>query len=224
MVSRYPVPFGSGRSLFGRSDPLFDLHREVNRLFDDVVRGTQGGPDGSGGSLMIVPAMDIHDRDDALEISAELPGVSQDNIDLRIEGDMLTIRGEKHNERKDEQARLVERSYGSFQRSIQLPFAPNANEVQASFTDGVLTVTLPKTAEKERSQRIEVRSGQSGGAGQRTIEGSLSSAQASSAGRSPEESGTGGGSGSAGGPSSAGAGQSGPADATGGSEGARTSA
>ncbi len=223
MVSRYPVPFGSRRSLFGRSDPLFDLHREVNRLFDDVVRGSQGGPEGGGGSLMIAPAVDIHDRDDALEISAELPGVSQDNIDLRIEGDMLTIRGEKRKERKDEQARLIERSYGSFQRTIQLPFAPNANEVRASFTDGVLTVTLPKTAEKEKSQRIEVRSGQSGGAGQRTIEGSLSSAQSSSAGRGQEDSGTGGGSGSASGHTHAGAGQSGPDD-TGGSQGSRTSA
>ncbi|WP_299360493.1 Hsp20/alpha crystallin family protein [uncultured Paracoccus sp.] len=172
---------------------------------------------------MIAPAVDIHDRDDALEISAELPGVSQDNIDLRIEGDMLTIRGEKRKERKDEQARLIERSYGSFQRTIQLPFAPNANEVRASFTDGVLTVTLPKTAEKEKSQRIEVRSGQSGGAGQRTIEGSLSSAQSSSAGRGQEDSGTGGGSGSASGHTHAGAGQSGPDD-TGGSQGSRTSA
>src|SRR3546814_16866096 len=62
------------------------------------------------------------------ETSAELPGVSQDDIDLRVEGYMLTIRGEKRKERKDEAARIVERSYGSFQRSIQLPFAPDPED------------------------------------------------------------------------------------------------
>lgn len=193
MVSRFPVPFGSGRNLFGRSDPFLDLHREMNRLFDDALRGAPAGP--GSGALMMAPVMDIHDREDAIEISAELPGVSQQDIDLRIEGDMLTVRGEKRNERKDEQAHLVERSYGSFQRTVQLPFAPNANEVKASFTDGVLTITLPKTAQKEKSQRIEVRSGQGSKGGQQMIEGSFAPTQSSAPNQ--EQSGSGAGSGSA---------------------------
>ncbi|MBV9491529.1 MAG: Hsp20/alpha crystallin family protein [Verrucomicrobia bacterium] len=69
--------------------------------------------------------MDIHESENGLELTAELPGVSQNDLDLRIEGDVLTIRGEKQNERQGKHAHVVERSYGSFQRSVQLPFAPD---------------------------------------------------------------------------------------------------
>lgn len=181
MASRFLVPFSSGRSLFGPSDPFFELHREMNRLFDDTFRGMQGGQSGGGGLPMMAPRMDIHSRDDALEITAELPGVTQNDIDLRVEGDVLTIRGEKRNERKDEQARIVERSYGSFQRSVQLPFTPDANQVQAHFNNGVLTITLPKTAQQEQSRRIEIGSGQGAKAGQQTIEGRSGSGESRSA-------------------------------------------
>jgi HSP20 family molecular chaperone IbpA len=85
--------------------------------------------------------MDINESENALEVTAALPGVS----DLRIEGDVLAIRGEKRKERQDQQAHVVERSYGSFQRSVQLPFAPDPAQVEAHFGHGVLTVVLPKS-------------------------------------------------------------------------------
>ena len=119
-MARYLFPF-TGTAVSNRGDPFFELHREMNRLFDDASRGLAGGRDTTGMALM-APRMDIHESENALEITAELPGVSQNDVDLRIEGDVLTIRGEKRNERQDKQAHVVERSYGSFQRSLQLPF------------------------------------------------------------------------------------------------------
>ena len=185
MVSRFPVPFGFGGTLV--RDPFRDLHREMNRLFEDALGGTQG----SGGAALFAPRIDIHDRDNAIEVTAELPGVTEDDIDLRIEGDLLTLRGEKRNERKDEQAHVVERSYGSFQRTVQLPFMPDRDKVRADFTDGVLTITLPKSDQEERSHRIQIRKGESKGAGQQVIEGESSPSVPDDAGQKAESAGEG---------------------------------
>lgn len=163
MASRFLMPFG-GRGLTGRGDPFLDLHREMNRLFDDTFRGMSGGERGAGGGQMLAPRVDIHEENDRIEVCAELPGVAQKDIDLSIDGDVLTIRGEKRNERKDVQAHVVERSYGSFQRSIQLPFAPDPDKVEANCDNGVLTVSIPNEAQRESRRRIEVRSGQQAGA------------------------------------------------------------
>ena len=159
MASRFLMPLG-GRGLMGRGDTFLDLHREMNRLFDDTFRGMSGGERAEGGGAMLAPRVDIHEKDDRIEVCAELPGVRQQDIDLSIDGDLLTIRGEKRNERKDEQAHVVERSYGSFQRSIQLPFAPDPDKVEASCDNGVLTVSIPNEAQRERRRRIEVRGGE----------------------------------------------------------------
>jgi HSP20 family protein len=101
-----------------------------------------------------------------LEVTAELPGVSQNDVDL--EGDVLTIRGEKRNERQDKQAHVVERSYGSFQRSVQLPFAPDPEQVESSLEHGLLTVVLPKKGQQEKARKIQVRGSKTG---QKNIEG-----------------------------------------------------
>src|SRR3546814_7180404 len=84
---------------------------------------------------------------------------------------MLTIRGEKRKERKDEAARIVERSYGSFQRSIQLPFAPDPDQIEADCDNGVLSIRLPRSVEQDRSRRIRIGGGRARAAGKRTIEG-----------------------------------------------------
>jgi HSP20 family protein len=152
----------------GRGDPFQELHREVNRLFDDTFRGIDVGRGGQG--AMMAPRIDIHEAGDDLEITAELPGVVPGDVDLRIEGDLLTIRGEKRRERKDEQAHVVERSYGSFSRSIQLPFQPDADQVRADFENGVLRIRMPRLGQQERSRRIEIGGGSGQGGGQ-TIEG-----------------------------------------------------
>lgn len=159
MASRFLSPFG-GRGLIGR-DPFLDLHREVNRLFDDSLRSMKEG----GGDMMISPKVDICQTDEGWEIAAELPGVNQEDIDLRLDGDILTIGGEKRDERRDDKRRFVERSYGSFTRSFQLPFTPDPDMVTADCDRGVLTIKLPKGAEREKSKRISI--GSSGG---KTIE------------------------------------------------------
>ena len=166
-MARYLFPF-TGTAVSNRGDPFFELHREMNRLFDDASRGLAGGRDTTGMALM-APRMDIHESENALELTAELPGVSQNDVDLR--SDVLTVRGEKRNERQDKQAHVVERSYGSFQRSLQLPFAPDPAQVEASFDHGVLTVVLPKKGQQEKAQKIEIRGSKM--AGQRNIEATV---------------------------------------------------
>ena len=158
MASRFLTPFG-GRGLLGR-DPFLDLHREVNRLFDDSLRNMRetGGP-------ALSPKVDVCPTEEGWEISAELPGVDEKDIDLRLDGDLLTISGEKRDERQDRDNRLVERRYGSFTRTFQLPFAPDPDKVTADCQKGVLTVKLPKSAEQDRSKKIAI-----GGGGSRTID------------------------------------------------------
>ena len=163
-MARNPLfPFRSGglaeRGGYG-GDPFLSLHREMNRLFDDVMRGSFGVPVRSGeqGGGMMMPHMDVSETENEVRIYAELPGVSEKDVDVSLSDDVLTIRGEKKFERKDdtENYHFVERSYGTFQRSLRLPYAVDPDQVQASFENGVLTVTLPKGKEQELSRRIQV--------------------------------------------------------------------
>jgi len=154
MASRFLIPFG-GRGLLG-SDPFLDLHRQVNRLFDDSFRSMQ---ESGGGVSVLNPRVDVCPTDNGWEITAELPGVDEKDIDLRLDGDLLTISGEKRDERKDDNNRFVERSYGSFTRSFQLPFTPDPDKITADCDKGVLTIKLLRGAEQERSKRIAIGSG-----------------------------------------------------------------
>jgi len=119
MASRFLVPFASGRGLMG-GDPLLDLHREMNRLFDDVFRGSSG--QGGSSSLASMPRLDMHESDNELCVTADLPGVTPADVDLQIDRDVLTISGERkgENEQKQQNYHLMERSYGRFQRQVQL--------------------------------------------------------------------------------------------------------
>jgi HSP20 family protein len=155
------TPFRSGLGLLGGNDPFLSLHREMNRLFDDVLRGT-GLPatssQGQGGSF-VTAHMDVSETDKEIRITAELPGVTEQDIDVSLDDDVLTIRGEKKFERRNdkENFHFVERSYGTFQRSLRLPNSVDPEQVQASFENGVLTVTVPKTEQRQRSRRIQVQ-------------------------------------------------------------------
>jgi len=107
------------------------------------------------------PAIDMSEDDKAYRISAELPGIDAKDIDVSVSGDTLILKGEKRQEKeeKDKNYHFSERSYGSFQRSFQLPSRIDQNKVAADFSKGVLTITLPKTAEAQKPQKkIEVRS------------------------------------------------------------------
>jgi HSP20 family protein len=178
-MARNPMtPFRPGGGMFP-GDPFLSLHREMNRLFDDVFRGTSlptaSGSQGQGDVGTFVNAsMNVSETDKEIRITAELPGVTEQDIDVSLDDDVLTIRGEKKFERKDdkENFHFVERSYGTFQRSLRLPFPVDPDQVQASFENGVLTVTVPKTGRQERSRRIQLQGrgatgqGATGGTGQ----------------------------------------------------------
>jgi HSP20 family protein len=155
-MSRFLAPFGASRTPARWGDPFVDLQREVNRVFDDVFRGFGMTPSGEDGTATVAPRIDIDETDQAIEVSAELPGVKQDEVDVSLDDDVLTIRGEKRCERKDERARVSERFYGTFQRAIQLPFTPNPDQVQAQFDNGILKITLPKQEQAQRTHKIQV--------------------------------------------------------------------
>ena len=170
-MARNPMtPFRPGGGMFP-GDPFLSLHREMNRLFDDVFRGAgvpaAAGSQGQGDVGNVVNAsMNVSETDKEIRITAELPGVTEKDIDVSLDDDVLTIRGEKRFERTDdkENFHFVERSYGTFQRSLRLPYAVDSEQVQASFENGILTVTVPKTGRQERSRRIQVQ-GQGAGSG-----------------------------------------------------------
>jgi HSP20 family protein len=147
---------------FGGSDPILSLHREMNRLFDDVFRG--GGaprsfaPSGQA-AAMFDAQMDVAETEKDFEVRLDVPGVRQEDIDINLDGDLLTIRGEKKFEqtRDDKQNyHFTERSYGAFQRALRLPFSANPEEVRAACENGVLTITIPKGAQQARSRRIQI--------------------------------------------------------------------
>jgi HSP20 family protein len=122
-------------------EPLSRLRGEVDRLFDDFplrFPPFDGGP--------AAPAIEMTETDTAYKITAELPGIVREDIEVAIDGDMLRIAGEKKTEREENERgyRLSERSYGRFERHIRLPGAAKSDKVRARSSNGVLTVTVPK--------------------------------------------------------------------------------
>lgn len=148
-----------GRGFGGSS--LFDINREINRMFESLL--DQGSDSGTVSPGMLAPALDVHQDDDVIEITAELPGVKEEDIDLTVEDGVLTLRGEKRSERSDEEHGYTERSYGTFVRRITLP--PNVDEdaCSADFENGVLKITLPTSEQKTRGRQIQLGRGKSAG-------------------------------------------------------------
>jgi HSP20 family protein len=147
-------------SFFGRDDdPFGSLFREVQKTFEDFSRRS---PISGFGSDLLAPKIDVAESKDAIDLTAELPGVEEKDVDVTLADGMLTIRGEKNAER-DEKDReknwhVVERSYGSFSRVISLPFDPDPAKVEAKFDKGVLHIHLPKPAEvAKKQQKIEIK-------------------------------------------------------------------
>ena len=149
------VRWNPARELATWPSDLFGIQREMNRMFDGFFRGT-GDEDYTLSSW--TPAVDIAEHDDEYLVKVELPGVNKDDVKLTLENNILTIRGEKKQEKetKKENYHRVERSYGSFQRSFTLPAAVKADKIDASYNDGVLTVSLTK-AEEEKPKQIKVK-------------------------------------------------------------------
>ena len=140
-----------------RWDPfrsMSDMPGEVNRLFDSFL----GRPAASVPRAW-APVLDIHETKDELVLSFELPGVTDKDVSLSITGDLLTLKGERAANRdvKDENVYRVERVYGKFERSVQLPMPVQADKVKATYRDGVLEVKLPKVEEvKPKAIKIDI--------------------------------------------------------------------
>jgi len=144
--------------------PFEGLRNQVDRLFREFETGFLQSPlyrdvDNFWRrdlSLPVTPAMDIVDKDNAFEITAELPGLDAKNIELSLSDNVLTVKGEK-NEEKEEKTKdryVSERRYGSFRRSVQLPAGVDAGKIEANYKSGILTVTLPKSAEAQKKQTV----------------------------------------------------------------------
>lgn len=161
MDLRTMIPFGGGRlsRRGGASDPFASFRREFDRLVEDTFGGRHlaGWPGAEG----LEVKMDVSETDKELKLTAELPGVDPKGVELTLDGDLATIEGEKkvEEERKEDEHQVVERAYGSFARSLRLPFAAADADVVASFNQGVLTVTVPKPPEMlQKTRRIEIQS------------------------------------------------------------------
>ncbi|HDQ44972.1 MAG TPA: Hsp20/alpha crystallin family protein [bacterium] len=141
------------------SSPLLDLQRGMNRMFDQFFDDFTGSrfPESARN---VYPQIDIRETDQAVEVSAELPGLEREDVDISIAADVLTIRGEKRQEKEEKNGgvRYVERTYGAFRREIPIRAEIEVEKVNAKMKNGVLTVTLPKKPESRRmARRIEVQ-------------------------------------------------------------------
>ena len=139
----------------GRNDAFRAFQQEFDRAFGRLGRGAA-----SVFSELRFPALDVTEADDALEVTAELPGVNKEDVDISIVNGMLMIKGEKKSEKEDKQenAYMLERSYGAFSRSIPLPFELGTSDVDASFKDGVLKIRIPRPPEaKQEAKKIEIK-------------------------------------------------------------------
>ena len=149
------IPVGRDRGIAAPANPFMSLQREIDRLFDDFARGF---PTFGNGKADLLPSMDVTETDKQIEITAELPGLEEKDVQINVADNLLTIRGEKkaEKEEKDKDYRLIERSYGSFERTLELPDGVNADAIQASIAKGVLKVTVPKPAPAQ-SKKIDVK-------------------------------------------------------------------
>lgn len=132
------------------SDPFTTLQLEMSRLFDTFLNGFDVGPFGKSGigELSGMPKIDVSETNDAVHVTAELPGMKEEDVEVTLSDGSLVIQGEKRaeSEQKDKNYHRVERSYGTFRRSIPLPADVDEKQVDASFQHGVLTIVLPKVA------------------------------------------------------------------------------
>ena len=154
MTLKSLIPVGSERAVTRRaSDPFSALQQEIDRIFEGFSRGFSGFP-----TRDVMPRMDVSETDKEIEVSAELPGLEEKDIQLNFADNVLTIRGEKRNEReeKEKDYHLVERSYGAFTRSIQLPAGVNADDIKAVMSKGVLKVTVPKPTPAQ-TRKIDIK-------------------------------------------------------------------
>ena len=168
-ATKVPVKTEKGGTVVAPAhwSPFESMRREIDRVFDRFHLGTWDIPYGPFGrrsfefefprttEMAIAPAVDVAEKDNEYEITAELPGMDEKNIDIKLSNGMLTIRGEKKQEKEEREKDyyMSERRYGSFMRSFQVPEGVDAGKIEATFAKGVLHIKLPKTAEAKKSEK-----------------------------------------------------------------------
>jgi HSP20 family protein len=165
-TSKIPVTTDKAPSALGPRRPLESLRQEIDRLFEDFGIATWRSPFRSSffdvdpfrrakAAFSGVPAVDVTETENGYKVVAELPGMDEKNIEVKIASGMLTIKGEKQEEKEEEKQDYYvrERSFGSFERTFPVPDGVELDKVDASFKKGVLMVTLPKTAEAQKAEK-----------------------------------------------------------------------
>ena len=160
MAMRDLIPWGRQESrmpaMFREEErsPFWRLRAEMDRLFDDFFAAPALGR-GWGGA-MSWPSVEVSETDDEVRVTAELPGLSEKDVELSVVDGMLSIRGEKKSESEDRDRGWSERYYGRFERRIALPDGADESRCEASFRDGVLTIRMPRSQSAARGRRIPI--------------------------------------------------------------------
>ncbi len=150
------VPWGR------ENDPFTLFRKDMNRVFEDFLKGFALEPFGKRTGAAFEPKVNVSESEKEIVVSAELPGMDDKDIDVSLSKNELTIQGEKKEEKeeKKESYYSMERSYGSFKRTLPLPCKVEDDKVEAQFKNGVLTITLPKAPEAiKETKKIDVKSG-----------------------------------------------------------------
>ena len=163
LPSLWRSPREPGKLLPGRDnwDPFASLRRDMERVFEDFSRDFGWGPPATA-DMAAAPRIDVSETDAEIKMEAELPGVEEKDVEVVLSDGCLTIKGEKKQEKEEKKQDyyLHERSYGSFARSVTVPFDADPDKVKAKFANGVLTVTVPKPPEvKAKAKKIPIGKG-----------------------------------------------------------------
>src|SRR5581483_4413486 len=157
------VPWGRRRNVAARrseeQNPIWSIQREMNRMFDDVLRSFDLAP--FGGSFepsMGWPSIEVNESDKDVKVTAELPGLDEKDVQVELTNGVLSIKGEKKTETEDKDRKFSERYYGRFERRIPIVDV-DQDKISAAFKNGVLTVTMPKLPQAEsKVKRIAINS------------------------------------------------------------------
>ena len=164
-VSKAEDRNGQMPAMFGWHEPLMGLRGEIDRMFENVMKGWPGfgeldmmkGAAGSPAKMApaLMPSVEVSEDEKAYQISVELPGMDEQDVELTLRDDRLVLQGEKkaEHEEKKKDYHVRERSFGSFQRAFRLPDDVDAGKIVAKMKQGVMTVSLPKTPEAAKKQR-----------------------------------------------------------------------
>jgi HSP20 family protein len=160
MAIRDLIPWRRERAPVRREeqDSFLSFRQDMDRMFDRFFESSALAPWGEEWSGF-APSVDVVETDEEVKVTAELPGLDAEDVDVTLSHNTLTLKGEKHQEHEEEGEGYYrsERSYGSFQRSIPLPSTVETDKAEASFSKGVLTITFPKTAAETDKKKITVK-------------------------------------------------------------------